>query len=199
MKKALIAIGTITLLVGGSLVLAVLSPLGLLDAQEEGEAAQDPSSGAGRGRPHILEGALDELVAEGTITQEQADAVRDRVRSKFDEYRGEHPGRPGGLGRGASVEAAAESLGLTADEVKEALAGGSTLADLASRQGVEVQAVIDAIVADATARIEVAAANGVLDAERAEEIKAGLTDRVTAFVNDGRPAGDAPPTEEEGD
>lgn len=180
MKKALLAAGTITLLVGASLALAVLSPLGLLDAQEVDEPAQDPSVALGGERPHILENALDELVDEGVITQEQADAVRDRVRSKFFEFRSDHPGR---LGRGEGLAAAAETLGLSTEEVMDALIEGSTLADLASEQGVEVQAVVDAIVAERTTRIDQAVANGLLDAERAEEIKAGLADRVSDFVN----------------
>jgi hypothetical protein len=43
--------------------------------------------------------------------------------------------------------------------------------------------VIDALVADATARLDEAVADGRLDADRAEEIKADLVERITAKVN----------------
>ena len=55
----------------------------------------------------------------------------------------------GGFGRGRysqeALAAAAEVLGMTADELSTQLWGGKTLADLADEAGVELQAVRDAI------------------------------------------------------
>ena len=59
---------------------------------------------------------------------------------------------------------------------------------MAEERGVAVQTVIDAIVADATARIDDAVADGDLEADDATELKEDLPDRVTDLVNrDGFP------------
>lgn len=88
----------------------------------------------------------------------------------------------GGFGRGrcgeAGLEAAAETLGMTADELSTQLWGGKTLADLAEDAGVELQAVRDAVdaaceqaVRDA---IEQAVADGSLTREHADWLLEGL-------------------------
>ncbi|QTE29263.1 hypothetical protein [Pengzhenrongella sicca] len=52
------------------------------------------------------------------------------------------------------ISAAAEVLGLSTDEITEALAGGSSLADLAQEQGVSRDDLISALVADAPADMQ---------------------------------------------
>lgn len=54
-----------------------------------------------------------------------------------------HPGR-----RGALLESAAEALGMEPADLAAALRGGRTVAEVAQEQGVDVNTVIDAIVAD---------------------------------------------------
>lgn len=93
-----------------------------------------------------------------------------------------HPG-PGPGARGHGLGVAAEAIGIEADELLAALRDGQTIAEVAEANGVEAQAVVDALVADATARIDARVAAGDLDAERAEEIKANLPERMTALVN----------------
>jgi hypothetical protein len=79
---------------------------------------------------------------------------------------------------------AAEALGMTEDELRTALEeDGTSIADVAADKGVEVQKVVDAIVADVNARIDQAVTDGDLEADRAEELKSGLADRVTEMVN----------------
>ena len=61
-----------------------------------------------------------------------------------------------------------------------------------------MQTVIDALVADASAKIDEAVADGDLEADRAAELKENLPERITAFVNGelrggpGGPGGPAP-------
>jgi hypothetical protein len=87
-----------------------------------------------------------------------------------------------------SLDAAAEALNLTEDELRSRLEDGeTTIAEVAAAQGVDVQTVIDAMVADATAHIDQKVADGDLSAERAAEIKANLEERITTRVNEGRP------------
>jgi hypothetical protein len=64
-------------------------------------------------------------------------------------------GGPAAGGPGAALEAAAEALGMTTDELRQRLSDGTTsIADIAREKNVDVNAVIDAIAADQRARIE---------------------------------------------
>ncbi len=83
-----------------------------------------------------------------------------------------------GMGGQVGLEAAAEVLGMTADELSTALWGGKTLADLAEEAGVDLQDVQDAVNAaleqakrDA---IEQAAEDGTITREHADWLLEGL-------------------------
>lgn len=89
----------------------------------------------------------------------------------------------GGGGRGgvcgeAGLAAAAEALGLTAEEVQTALRSGSTLADLAEEAGVEASAVQTAVTeacqAQTVASIEQAVTDGTLTRTHADWLLEGL-------------------------
>lgn len=128
---------------------------------------------------------LQPLIDDGTLTQEQADKVIAALQDAAPFGRG-GPGMHGGRGFGffgAKLESVATALGITEDEVRTALEDGTTIAELATSKGVEVQTVIDALVADATARIDQAVTDGKLTADEATEQKAALTERITEFVN----------------
>lgn len=153
------------------------------------------------GTGDFLKTALDALVADGTITQAQEDAILDGLKAQMPTAgdgkfpgMGGMPGMPGrdgmggpgmghgGMGhgpfggpggRGAGLDAAATALGITTDELKTELQDGKTIADVASEKGVDVQKVIDAIVAAETANI---------------------TERVTDMVNGVRPEKPADPS-----
>lgn len=91
-------------------------------------------------------------------------------------------GRGHGLGRGmlggAQLEAIAEELGMTADELSTQLWGGKTLADLAEQAGVELedlQAAASAAQEAATREaIEQAVEDGELTREHADWLLEGL-------------------------
>jgi hypothetical protein len=88
----------------------------------------------------------------------------------------------GGFGRGlcgeAGLEAAAQALGMTADELSTQLWGGATLSSLADEAGVELQTVRDAVTAacqQATRdAIEQAVEDGSLTREHADWLLEGL-------------------------
>lgn len=132
---------------------------------------------------------IDALVAAATeeLEELQAELPEHMTDIVNREGWGEHdgPGRPGHGPRflGARLDAAAEAIGITADELRTALEDGSTITEVAEANGVDVQTVIDALVAEATARIDAAVDDGSLDAERADELKANLVERITAHVN----------------
>jgi hypothetical protein len=78
---------------------------------------------------------------------------------------------------------------MTADELHTALKGGQTLAQVAESKGVNVQVVVDALIASATNHINEKVASGELTQAEADEKLANVTERVTERVNNPRPEG----------
>lgn len=152
-------------------------------------AGSAPTAEAGAGdassdRLQAITDALADLVADGTITQDQAD----KVAAALDESDALRPGGPGGPGgHGGMVpldlDAAADALGLMSEELRDALATeGTTLADVAEEQGVETSTLVDALVAAGEDRIEQAVTGGRLTQEQAEELREALPERVAAAI-----------------
>jgi polyhydroxyalkanoate synthesis regulator phasin len=116
---------------------------------------------------------IDDAVASGRITEEQAERLRNA--------------EPGDLRRGFGMrvrhaignafQSAAEILGLTTEEVREGLAEGKSLNDLAVDQG-EAQ-----LVAELTADIQAKVADGTITQEQADRMIGNLADRVANLVD----------------
>lgn len=77
----------------------------------------------------------------------------------------------------------ASVLGLTQAEVVELRRDGLTLAQIAARENVDPQKLIDALAARWTERIEARVAYGALTEEQATELKAQVETRAKAMVN----------------
>jgi hypothetical protein len=98
-------------------------------------------------------------------------------------------GDGGGRGFGDRDEAvsdesvAAKAIGITEAQLETALQGGQSLAAVAKSKGVDVQKVIDALVADANDELAAAVKSGALTQAQADELKANVEQRVTAQVN----------------
>jgi hypothetical protein len=92
------------------------------------------------------------------------------------------PRGAGGRG-GPGLEAAAEALGMEVEALREALAGGQTLAEVAEGAGVAVEDLVAAMVAEATEHLDAAVEAGRITEERAAEVADGLQDRVEARVD----------------
>ena len=93
----------------------------------------------------------------------------------------EHGGGGPGGGRGmglVGLQAAAEALNMTTDELITALRSGKTLEEIATEAGVEFQAVQDAINAshqeELRTRIEQGVADGTISQEKADWLLEGL-------------------------
>lgn len=90
---------------------------------------------------------------------------------------GRGPGGGRGLGL-VGLQAAAEALDMTTDELITALQSGKTLEELASEAGVELQDVQDAIQAareeELRTRIEQAVSDGTITQEKADWLLEGL-------------------------
>jgi len=129
--------------------------------------------------------ALSGLVSDGTIDQSQADAVA----TALEEARPERPHGRFGHGGFFGPGVVAEALGMTPEELRTELAAGKTIAAVAGEKGVEVQAVVDAIVAEHTSHLDEKVAAGDLTQAEADEILAGAEERATAMVNGELPVG----------
>lgn len=91
------------------------------------------------------------------------------------------------------VKSFAQSIGIEVSELVEAVKGGQTVAQVATEHGVDPQDVIDDAVAHANARIDDAAANGKIPAEKVDELKTRVAERIAKIVNEGRPERPARP------
>ena len=136
-----------------------------------------------------LQKVLQPLVDDGTITQAQADKVIAALAVARPEG-GHKMGGRGGFG-GFGLDAVATTLGITSADVRTALEGGQSLADLAVSKGKTAQDVIDAIVAESTTKINAEVTAKHLTQANADKILADLTTRVTDFVNN-TPSADGP-------
>ena len=136
-----------------------------------------PSAGSAEDR---IRDALEGLVDDGSITAEQADEVATTLGDAGIGGRGGHGG-PGGSGAGLSV--AAETLGLSEDDLRTALeADDATLASVAADQGVAVEDLTAALVQAAQERLDEAVADGRLTQEEADERAADLESRIAELV-----------------
>ncbi len=103
--------------------------------------------------------------------------------------RGERPG----------LETIMTVLDVSRDELTAARKAGTTLAELAKQQGVEVSVLIDALVTDAEKHIAEHVADGTLTQEQADERLAEIEQRITDRVNGVEPAeGERPDRGERG-
>ncbi len=138
---------------------------------------------------------IDEAEAAGKIDAERAAGLRDgldervaelveRVPSEdVGERRGHrHRGHLGFGGLKAGTEAASEVLGLTAEEIRDGLDDGKSLADLAEEQGVSTDDLAAALVAEATERLDQAVADGKIEADRAAEAAERLEEMIDRAI-----------------
>ena len=78
---------------------------------------------------------------------------------------------------------------MTVDELKTELKSGSSLADIAAAAGVDVDTIIDQLMAPRLERLAEAVAEGRIDQAEADERAAAIRERITARVNGERPEG----------
>lgn len=113
---------------------------------------------------------------------------------------GDHGGRgPGGFG---DLAAAATAIGVSEDELRTAVDGGQTIAQVAAAKGVSTDAVVAAMVAALKAHFEPEIASGEHTQAEVDQILAGATAQMTAVVNGQQPAfgpGGRGPGDDDGD
>lgn len=135
---------------------------------------------------------IDQAVADKRLTPEQAAKLKERIaqgpglglgarkafKERFDKLR-QHL-----VERGTKLGPAAKYLGFpTNAALREELRKGTSLAQIATARNLSVQGLVDAMTADAKARIAKAVAEKRLTPERAEALTKRLVTGVTKLVN----------------
>ena len=147
--------------------------------------------------------AIDDSATKGTITADQATALKAHTADLANHLVNDADGGPGGrfgghrhgpgmghglLGeaRGKVVTAVATALGISEADLKTELDAGSTLAQIAVKHGKTAADVTKVVTDSATAQIEAAVTSGKLTADQATKLKAHLPQLVDRIVNDTR-------------
>jgi hypothetical protein len=204
LKTRLAALGLTVGLIGGGAAGVILSSAGVSGAstavavQDSGSPSTTTTPGTNDHptREQFLADALAPLVKDGTITQAQADKVIAAL---------EKAAPAGGRGhrRGAELGAAAKTLDMSEADLRTALQGGKTLAEVATSKGVDPKAVIDAMVAEFRTHLDERVKSGAITQAQADTRLAEATTRITDIVNNGVKGGPgrgegAPPAGEPG-
>jgi hypothetical protein len=129
------------------------------------------------------------LVTKGTITQAQSDAITAALAAAETAQRPNGPMGAPGVGMpdpAATLSLISTTIGIDAATIQKRLAAGETLAAIA---GAKKDALITALVAEETKRIDAAVTAGKLTAAQATTLKSTLTAHVTEEVNSTRPMG----------
>jgi hypothetical protein len=169
--------------IGLSTLSATVVAIPALAATVQGD---DPSEAVSE-RVGAIRDRLQGLVDDKTLTDAQADKVAETLGEKggpFDR-RGGHGPRL--LFGGPSLAGAAAVLGMSEDDVREALRDGTTLKELAEQRGKSVDDVVAALTKAANERIDQAVEDGRLTQEQATKAKQRVAGGVQRFVENGRP------------
>lgn len=171
---------------------------GSLSPREESQAVIDDAAAQLGVQPSALSDALekalenrvDEAVKAGRLTEEQGAALKDRIRSGDTPFifggfghRGFGFGHFGHFGHVGNLDTAATYLGLTEAQLRERLAKGDTLAEIAKTESKSVDGLVQALVKAPRGRIDDAVADGRLTQAQANELRNNLEERITDLVN----------------
>jgi uncharacterized protein (DUF433 family) len=138
-----------------------------------------------------LDDVVDALVA---AAREQADERIAQLEESLPEALesgsfglGRRMGRGGfrGPGGGAHAEVLAETLGLTVEELVEAVSGGQSIAEVAEAQGVDLDTIVDALVAAQSERLQQAVEDGRITQEQADEHIAQMEEHIRQMLESG--------------
>lgn len=128
-----------------------------------------------------LDSILSGLVSKGTITQVQADAIKAAVIAAAETAKANRPAKVDGPDRAAMDALISTTLGIDSATIKSRLKAGETLAAIA---GSKKDALIAALVAEHTKKIDAKVAEGKITSEQATTLKANLVAHVTQEISE---------------
>jgi polyhydroxyalkanoate synthesis regulator phasin len=146
------------------------------------KVSQQGVNARGLGGPAAaLDSILTGLVSKGTITQVQADAIKAAVTSAAATAKANRPAKVDGPDRAAMDALISTTLGIDSATIKSRLKAGETLAAIA---GSKKDALISALVAEHTKKIDAKVAEGKITSEQATTLKANLVAHVTQDISE---------------
>jgi hypothetical protein len=154
------------LVIGGVAGAAILGPIAAAAASPTPAASTAPSSGAGGTSGSGSSGT-------GTAPAQPTD----------DPNGHQGPGFGGHNEAVSDTSVVAKAIGISEADLLTALQSGQTVADVAKAHNVDLQVVIDALVADGQAELDAAVKAGTITQAQADAQKAELTQRATDQVN----------------
>lgn len=137
-----------------------------------------------------LNATLEELVADGTLTQEQADTV---AASLTDGNPDGRPGRCAGVARSiqTTIESVSDLLGLEWNVIRDRLQAGESLAEIAESSGISRDELIDAMLTGVDERLDTAeAAERLTPEERATREEAARA-RIERLIDRQHPSAES--------
>ncbi len=155
----------------GSILAKVADKLGV--SEEELQTAFDEAR----------DETIDEAVAEGRLTEEQAEWIKERAEEGGVLFAGPRPGqRPNGKGHHV-IDAALKLLDMEKDELRQQFSEGNSLAEIAESQGMNAEDFEVELAGVIQADIEEKVASGDITEEQADRILADLEEHVDRVVN----------------
>lgn len=132
---------------------------------------------------------IDEAVASGDLSEDEGAQKLATVTARLTELMDAEidlpePGTVRRIHRGLhGLAGAANAIGITVEDLVNSINEGNTIAEVAEANGSSGDAVVDAMVAAASERIDQAVESGRLTADEGEARLARLAERLTTFVN----------------
>ncbi|MCP4540914.1 MAG: hypothetical protein GY832_27580 [Chloroflexi bacterium] len=124
------------------------------------------------------------LVVAGAVFAQESFPPTDGV-CPYGETCGGYGYGMGGFGyHGTMPTILADALGMTSEELYEALSAGQTIAELAEAQGVSLDDLVDALIAPRVEQLEQAVADGYMAQEQADEMIAQMTEHMAYRLKD---------------
>jgi|SRR5436190_2385512 len=189
MKKLLATIGIMATLITGALVLNSVVPASAGTISQDATAQSTSSSGPACGSRTGLKDVLNNLVADGTITADQQAKILDALKAAKDSNKAARAA-DGPREQGPKIKAikeaakvAADKIGVSVEDLKAAVKGGQSVADLATAHNVAPADVEQAIVDAGTTKVDAAVTAGTLTPQQGGFLKARLPEMANKFVN----------------
>ena len=178
MKKLLGSIAVVAALGAGAFALSTVLPAGAQSTPPSTSSTAPPAKGGGRAA--AVKSALDGLVQNGTINQDQENAVIQAMRGAL---AGQGHGRFHGRAVRGMIKVAADKIGVQPKDLLQARRNGQSIADVANAHNVNPSDVVAAIVDAANQRIDQAVTSGRLSADQASALKAKVPQLADKVVN----------------
>ena len=122
---------------------------------------------------------IDEQVAAGQLTQDQADRLKERGFELAPMF-GPRGGRVGGA---HLMESAATALGISADDLMTQLRDGKSLADVAEAQGISVDKLKTDLLAQVKTELDTLVSDGKITQSQADDVYSRTESNIDTIIN----------------